>query len=422
MSGESTPPSDGSRPAGSGSGASLTTGEPATLSDLEVLRRELSPQLEVVRPLGDGRSGTVYLARDPGLKRLVAVKVLSKVLAGDDVARQRFEREATAAASFSHPNAVVVYGFGYLSDDLPYLVMQYVAGGTLEERLAAEGPLPVAEVRRIVSEVADALAAAHRRGFVHRDIRPANILCDREAGSVLVSDFGVAGLLPRGDAAAARITLAGEVLGTPEYTSPEQLRGEEAAEAADVYAVGVLGYNLLSGRGPYGDGSGPGAGLAQLHAEPRPLVSLRPDVDADLAELLQRCLARDPNRRPEARYLVATLRTPPPYETDRLPMADGGKGLLDDLLRRRLPQVVAVTLVAGYAILSFIDQLADRDVLPEIAYPLALSTYGFGVATSAVIAWFHGRAGQQRVGGLEVLLIAILASGWLATCLLIALL
>lgn len=131
------------------------------------------------------------------------------------------------------------------------VVFQYVRGGTLEDRLAAEGSLPVAEARRVLAAVADALAAAHRSGFVHRDVRPNNVLCDDD-GRVLVSDFGLAGVLPEVHGSVSRLTGAGEVLGNLEYCSPEQLRGEEASEGSDVYALGVMGYRILAGEGPFG--------------------------------------------------------------------------------------------------------------------------------------------------------------------------
>lgn len=388
--------------------------EPDTEAErLEILRRELAPDLEVIRHLGSGRMAEVFLARQQPLDRLVAVKVLSRTLAGDSTAKARFEREARASASLDHGNAVEVYRFGYLSDGLPFLVMQYVRGGTLEDRLAAEGPLTVPAARRILVEVADALAAAHAKGFVHRDVRPENVLCDQEKDRVLLSDFGLAGILPRGGSTDPRLTRAGETIGTFGYLSPEQLKGEDPTEGTDIYALGLLGYEILTGEGPFPVRGKVDLNLAHLRAEPRPLAALRGDVDQQLSDLLVRCLSKEPGKRPSARFVVQTLRgeggagqpggtTPPPAEN-----------LLDSLIRRRMPQIVAVTAVIGFAALSFVGELADMEVIPLRSYKVALNTYISAVAVSGVIAWFHGKKGRQKVTPLEVGLLAAIGIVWL---------
>ncbi|MEJ2187665.1 MAG: serine/threonine-protein kinase, partial [Gemmatimonadota bacterium] len=371
----------------------------------------------MVRRLGTGNEGEVFLAREPALKRLVAVKVLSPTLVGNEVARIRFEREAAAAAALNHANTVTVHRFGYTSAGVPYLVMQYVNGGTLAERLAAEGPLPVAEAQRILGDVAAGLAAAHRSGFVHRDIRPGNVLCERDSGRVFVTDFGLAGLLPEADKASPHITQAGEVLGEPRYISPEQLRGEPVTESTDVYALGVMGYELLTGESPFRGETLRELTAAHLRSPPRSLESLREDVDADLADLLSRCLAKEPGNRPAAEYIARKLR-PAHVEQGDTPAGEGrgvGKDFVEDLIRRRLPQVVAITLVVGYAALDFVDQLVDRGVAPGWVYPMSLVTFIYSVAASGVISWFHGKRGKQRVSRPEVALLTLIATGWVLT-------
>jgi len=383
------------------------------LDRLAFLRKELAPDLEVIRHLGAGRMAEVYLARQKPLDRLVAVKILSDALGEDSTARARFEREAKASASLDHRNAVEVYRFGYLSDGLPFLVMQYVKGGTLEDKLAAEGPLPIQEAKKVLVEVADALAAAHIHGFVHRDVRPENVLCDKEKARVLLSDFGLAGILPQGRDTDPRLTRAGETIGTTGYLSPEQLRGEDPSEGTDIYALGLLGYEILTGEGPF-----PGKGkvdlnLAHLRSPPRPLTALRADVDEELSDLLARCLSKDPGKRPSASFVVDALRgdtgvgqrgesAPPPPDN-----------LLDSLIRRRFPQIVAVTAVIGAAALSAISQMADMDVFPRVTYKHALNTYLCAVAVSGVIAWFHGKEGRQRVQPLEIGLLVAIGIIWL---------
>ena len=179
----------------------------------ELLKEALGSDFEVLRSLGKGRKAEVYLAREGSLDRLVAVKILLKSRAEDDVARARFEREAKAAASINHPSATSVYRFGILSNSVPYLVMQYARGKTLEERVSAEGPLPLEEGRKILQDLAGALAAAHAQGFVHRDVRPGNVLCDEESGRTLLTDFGIAGILPSGKDLGPKLTQTGELLG-----------------------------------------------------------------------------------------------------------------------------------------------------------------------------------------------------------------
>jgi eukaryotic-like serine/threonine-protein kinase len=381
--------------------------------ELAQLREELAPDLEVLRIIGTGRAGRVYLARERALDRLVAVKVLASGLARDVTARTRFEREARAAAALDHPNAVAVHRTGTLSSGVPYLVMQYVRGPNLEDRLAAEGPLPPHEARRVLAQVAAALGAAHKRGFVHRDVRPGNILCDLDEGRVLVSDFGLAGILPFSQRTDPGITRPGQILGALTYLSPEQLRGEPATEGTDVYSIGVLGYELLTGRSPWPVRPGVGGAMPDFDARPIPLASLRPDVDPELAGLLERALARDPARRPGAGYLAEALSSGPATGASGPSPADT-VDLLNVLLKRRVPQIVAVTGVLGLAVLGFFDMLADRDVVPEVAFRLALATVACLLGASVIVAWFHGERGEQRVTALEVLLLVVVGAVWIA--------
>jgi serine/threonine protein kinase len=391
----------------------MTEGKDPGLDRLTFLREELAPDLEVIRHLGTGRMAEVYLARQSPLDRLVAVKILSGALAKDSTARARFEREAKASASLDHRNAVEVYRFGYLSDGLPFLVMRYVKGGTLEDKLAAEGPLSIPAAKRVLVEVADALAAAHSHGFVHRDVRPENVLCDEEKDRVLLSDFGLAGILPQGRDTDPRLTRAGETIGTTGYLSPEQLKGEDPTEGTDIYALGLLGYEILTGEGPFPTRGRVDLNLAHLRSQPRPLTALRADVDEGLSSLLARCLSKDPGKRPSARYIVEALRddadTPPAREPAQTPH----ENLLESLIHRRMPQIVAVTAIIGGAALSAVSQLADMEVVPRGTYKHALNTFVCAVAVSGVIAWFHGKEGRQKVEPLEVGLLAAIGVIWL---------
>jgi serine/threonine-protein kinase len=390
------------------------SGSPELKELAKTLKEELAPDLEVLKHLGSGSAAEVFLARQkPPLSRLVAVKVLSRRLAGDDVARTRFEREAKAAAALDHTNAVPVFGFGYLSDGVPYLVMTYIRGGTLEDRLEAEGPLSVSEARTVLAGIASALAAAHDRGFVHRDVRPANVLCDKDGERVLVTDFGLAGVLPESGTTDPRITRTGEILGLPPYLSPEQLRGEDATEKTDVYALGVLAYRVLTGEGPYRGSTDRELLVAHLRSPPRSLTALRPEVGPDLAALLEKCLAKEPGKRPSAAYLAQALTQGGETRAGGKMSDEGGGGVLESLLHRRFPQIVVITGGVGYALLTFVGDLADRDVLPEVAYLIALDTFFCGLAAAGVVAWFHGARGRQRVSAIEIMVLSVILLAWI---------
>ena len=272
------------------------------------LRDELAPGLQIVRLLGRGSAAVVFLAREPALRRLVAVKVLAPWLAHDRKARLRFEREAQAAARISHPNVVTVHWVGALSDDLPFIVMQYVNGRSMQERMRAEGPLEIGEVRRILTDLASGLAAAHRQRIVHRDVKPANILLEEETGHIFLTDFGIAGVLASGSEETTHLTTAGHVLGEPRYVSPEQLEGRHLTELADVYSLGLVGFELATGESPY-EGRGDAQMIAaHLTGEARSLSSLRPGADPGLERLLARCLERTPEHRPSTSDIVKHLR------------------------------------------------------------------------------------------------------------------
>jgi len=389
-------------------GESVDTGQ----ADLTALSRELGSDLEFLGVLGEGSVATVYLARENRLDRLVAVKVLSGDLSNDPVAMARFEREAKAAASLEHPNAVTVYRSGILSNHVPFQVMQYVKGRTLEDHLSAEGPLPEEDARRILASIADALAAAHRRGFVHRDLRPGNVLCDETEDRVLVSDFGLAGILPHARSSDERITRAGEVLSDFRYASPELLEGRDLTEGTDIYALGILGYEILTGEGPYQARTQRETAMAHLRSSPRSLSTLRPDLSSELGQLLQRCLAKDPGKRPSAASVARALKPSTQLSKVGAGRTQEPSGLLESILRRRLPQVVVVTAGAGYALSEVVGNWADLGFLPSRAYPFAWVTAICGVGAAGIIAWFHGLKGKQRVSAVEILLLGIVGVIW----------
>ena len=232
---------------------------------------------------------------------------MSERFAGDETTQRRFEREARSAARIQHPNVATVYRIGRTPGGLPFLVLPYVEGGTLEDRRAAAGELSLEEVRRYLAQAAAGLAAAHRLGVVHRDVRPANLLYDRGTDRVLLTDFGLAALLDALQEDALRLTLPGEVLGNPRYASPEQLSGEAVTERADVYSLGVVGFELLSGELPFDAPTLPAVVAAHLRGHPRRASEVRPDVDPELDGLIARCLNRRPEQRPFAADIAEAL-------------------------------------------------------------------------------------------------------------------
>lgn len=384
--------------------------DPAEAGALEQVRQALGADFEIVRTLGRGAVAHVYLARDRALGVSVAIKVLRRGKVGDETARRRFEREARAAASLAdHPNIVSVTRFGRLPDETPYLVMQYVKGRTMAERLKAEARLPLAEATQVLREVASALSLAHEKGIVHRDLRPDNVLWDEDKGRALLTDFGIAAVLSQG-MDATRLTRTGQLLGSPRYLSPEQLRDEELTEQADMYPFGVLGYEILSGAAPYEARSATDWITAHLTKEPRPLQELRSDVPAPLADLLRRCLAKEPKHRPSARDVVRALEPAGSVPSDT---AGGGEDVdLQAIVRKRVPQIVLLTFGAGVTLLGVTDAL--EDLLFEDAMLLTVVFVVAAVIASAVIAWFHGEKGRQSAPAIEYVLLALIAAGWLA--------
>jgi eukaryotic-like serine/threonine-protein kinase len=254
--------------------------------------------------LGTGAMSEVWAAHDLELDRPVALKL---VAASTDLLR--FEREGRAVAGLSHPNICRLYDLGE-ADGQAYIVFEYLSGGTLEERLRLGEPLPDDETARIAVELAAALAHAHERGILHRDVKPSNILFDDE-GNAKLADFGIARIVD-----ASTLTEAGTMLGTAAYISPEQARTEPTSAATDVYAAGVILYRLLTGRLPF-EAEAP-LDLALMHAneEPPPILSLRPDAPPELEGVATWALEKRPENRPaDGAALLAAL-TPSRAEED----------------------------------------------------------------------------------------------------------
>jgi eukaryotic-like serine/threonine-protein kinase len=235
---------------------------------------------------------TVWRGEDPLLARLVAVKTLDPMLAEDEALRTRFRREAVAAAAVAHPNIVATYDTGE-DDGVAYIVMELVEGATLRQAIDLHGPLPPARAADIAAQVADALAAAHARGLVHRDVKPSNVLVQLD-GRVKVTDFGIAKAADQGH---EDLTRAGNVMGTARYLAPEQLEGHPVDERADVYSLGLVLYEMLTGNAPFGADTEIGTAVARLTTTAPRLGDVRPGIPPGLAHVVERALERDPEQR-----------------------------------------------------------------------------------------------------------------------------
>ncbi len=257
----------------------------------EARRTVLDDRYDVVRPLGSGGMGEVFLARDRVLGRDVALKVLRKQFAGDEEFAERFKREAMSAASLSHPNIVQVYDRGETEEGDSYIAMEYVPGGTLKERISGDGPLEAADAAAIGAQVAEALGAAHNRGMVHRDIKPQNVLLTASGGAK-VADFGIARA-----GSSATISRTGSVMGTAGYMSPEQALGKPATPKSDLYSLGVVLYEALTGELPFTADNPIAVSMKHVNEPLRPPMELNPGIPGGMNALVTKLLAKDPKDR-----------------------------------------------------------------------------------------------------------------------------
>ena len=260
---------------------------------LDRLVAAVGAQYLVDAEIGRGGMAVVYRATDVRLNRRVAIKLLPPELAFNPDVRERFLREAQTSAQLTHPHIVPIYTVDE-REGLVYFVMALVDGESLAQRLSREPRLPIADARLVLADVADALAYAHGRGVVHRDVKPDNIMIDRVTGRAVVTDFGIA----RATAGDSRLTVTGVAVGTPAYMSPEQAMGERELDGrSDLYSLGVVGYQMLAGAPPFRAANTPAMLVKHLSETPRPLDTQRPDAPAGLVHAIMRALAKKPEHR-----------------------------------------------------------------------------------------------------------------------------
>ncbi len=300
----------------------------ANAEELELLRASTLGEYEILGELGRGGMATVYAAHDIALDRRVAIKVISPSLGASPALVERFRREARTAASLSHPNIIPIYSVRH-SNRLLFFVMKYVEGRPLDSILRETGALPVPTVQAVLGQVASAVGYAHRHGVVHRDIKPGNIIIDDE-GWCVVTDFGIAKV-----AESEGLTTSGMMVGTPAYMSPEQCLSNNISGASDQYALGVVAYEMLTGRLPFPGTSMMSVMYAHVHVPVPEIADLRAECPPDLATAVMRMLSKEPTERwPSIEEAVAALGTgdglagradPQPADharDDRLPSAD----------------------------------------------------------------------------------------------------
>ena len=296
----------------------------------------MSPELlagryAVERTLGGGGMAVVYLARDGELDRPVAVKVLAGHVLDDPAFRQRFVREARMAAGLSHPNVVSIYDTGE-DDGRPFIVMEYVDGETVGDIVSRRGKVPAAEVVDLALQICGGLEHAHGAGLVHRDVKPQNLLVRAADGAVKIADFGIAR-----SADATELTQVGTVLGTAAYLAPEQASGDEVSPATDLYSLGAVLYELLTGRPPYRFETLVELAFKQQEQAVDPVREHAPDVPEALEDVVMRCLARNPAYRPEsAGALARDLAAASPEEPTR-PLTAAGEARTMPLRRPSRP-------------------------------------------------------------------------------------
>ena len=345
----------------------------------EQLRAALSPAYDIERELTGAGMSRVFVATDRSLGRKIVIKLLPPELTAG-VNRERFRREIQVAAQLQHPHIVTLLSAGE-DGELLYYTMPYIEGESLRHALE-KGPLAVKDVVRILHDVVDALAYAHSRGVIHRDIKPGNIL--RQGSHALVTDFGVAKAL-NAAMPVSGVTSAGMAIGTPSYMAPEQLAGDPAADhRIDIYAVGLLAYELLTGESPF-TGPSPAATMAaQLTRVPEPLYQCCPDVPPPLSAIIMQCLAKEPaNRPPTAEALMSALDS---ITTSSGEIKTAATKVLPAVANRRRQMTIAAgvaTVALGSAVAVFASQRAARPIAPVKAAASASASTGSGSGSGA---------------------------------------
>jgi serine/threonine protein kinase len=300
-----------------------------------------------------------------------------------------------------------VYSVGALSNGSPYIEMQFVDGTNLAQLLRASGRLAPDVARRLLAQLAGALATAHENGVIHRDVAPANVLIGADSQRAYLTDFGVAGMLETGSEAVTRLTRQGDRLGDPTYMSPEQLRGEVLTPQADIYGIGLIGYEMLTLEGPFANADIKDVAAAHIRREPLDLCALSAAVPADLGDLLRRCLAKKPEHRPTAALLAARL-TGADTAAVETPGEDGGVlgSFLKELRQRKVYRAAMAYAAAVFLVLQVADLLLPTFTSSDLPYRVLVVISLAFFPMLVALAWIYDlrqgrltRTGDEELSG-----------------------
>jgi serine/threonine protein kinase len=390
----------------------------------------LSGKYRIKKRLGRGGMAEVYLAEQKSLGRKVAIKLMHAFLLSDQDFLNRFKREARAMASLSHPHIVSVYDFDTYGEDSYYLVMEYIDGGTLKAHLqelaARKERMPLERVVTLITQTADALAYAHNRGMVHRDIKPGNIMLDGETGKAVLTDFGIVKLLGGQTAA---YTMTGALIGTPAYMSPEQALGKPGDARVDIYSLGVLLFQMTTGKLPF-DADTPLAVVLKHVNDPTPLpVSFNPGIPPDLQAVVMKAMAKDPEDRYQtAAELAAALRAvnlttqaetavSPPLPPPVAPTPQETVFEVPTRLEQSAAEVTKLATPVEQTVLATPDELeatVESVPAPPVSNGRPVWLYGLGLLLVLLLAgggmgvalgWFSGDGGSNSDAALPVALV-----------------
>ena len=301
---------------------------------------------EILDEVGQGAMGTVYRARDPLIERAVAIKTLpiAQLRQEGADAESRFLREAQSAGRLSHPNIVTIYDVGE-ADGLAYIAMEYLSGTTLRD-IIDKGPMPLDLALETATQMAEALAFAHEHGVIHRDIKPANVVISGPHGRVKLTDFGIAHLVN------SNHTQTGQMLGSPRYMSPEQAMGREIDGRSDIFSLGAVLHEMLTGRYAFDGDSLPAILYRVINETPFAAASLRPNLPIELCTLLSRLLSKNPEERPNARTLATALHALATSATPHVPPATTKTPRLLPILAFLTPAGVLVLIGLGIIVIE----------------------------------------------------------------------
>jgi serine/threonine-protein kinase len=364
------------------------------------LNHTLSSAYNIERELGGGGMSRVFVATDRILGRRIVIKVLSPELTAE-VNRGRFRREMQVAAQLQHPHIVTLLSAGE-QDDLLYFTMPFIRGESLKTAIEKDGPLSVAETLRVLNHVGEALDYAHQAGIVHRDIKPANIL--RSGSYSLITDFGVAKALNAAMPSSQGMTATGMAIGTPAYMAPEQLAGDASADhRIDIYAVGLLAYELLNGKSPYA-GTTPQRMLAAvLTQDPPPLIEVRPDVPQWLSDVVMKCLSKEPENRPAtAREFLNSL--------DAFPSVSGEIRAME----QKVPHIVHTPTPTSGTIPVVVREDEFPALAPTLADEISPPPPAFPSGEGSASGYDTPRKSRTGLYAGVVAVLALITVGWFA--------